>query len=75
MCSGEGHIPGLEMTEFHRIIVFDPKTIDVIRQTIKEHDFVLVDGRLQYKPYQLAGSGKKHAGFIVAKYVQRFVME
>lgn len=68
---GIGRIPGLTITEFIRVLVLDARTIDVIQKTLAKDDYALVEGWIQYKPYENRGK-RAHSGYIVAKAVHRF---
>lgn len=60
------------ITEFHRVIVYDQLTANVVRNTLKKYDRVQIDGRISYMPYKNADGKTVHGGFIVAQSVNRF---
>lgn len=59
------------VTEFHRVIVYDEPALGVARNSINQHDRVLVDGKVSYMPYKNANGKTMHGGFIVAQSIQR----
>lgn len=63
---GEGQIPGLIMTEFYKVIVYDQSAFNVDRNTLKKHDRVQVEGKISYMPYKNADGKTVHGGLIVA---------
>ncbi|XP_055313140.1 uncharacterized protein LOC129574749 [Sitodiplosis mosellana] len=71
MPKGEGRIPGMIITEFHRVIVYDQPALGVLRNSISKFDRVLVEGKVSYMPYKITSGKTQHGGFIVAQSIQR----
>lgn len=71
MNRGEGRIPGLLMTEFHRVIVYDHPALGVVRNSIQKSDHVLVEGKIGYQRYTNANGRIIHGGYVIANSVQR----
>lgn len=71
--SGIGHIPGLVINEFIRVLVLDQRTIAIMRETMAKDDYVILEGRIQYQPYEVADGKKNQGGYILASKIQRFV--
>lgn len=69
--SGEGTISGLVLTEFHTVIVYDQLAISVAKNNINKSDRVLIEGKINYMPYKIAGGKKFHGGFIEAHSIKR----
>lgn len=66
---GEGRIPGLVITEFHRVIIYDQSVRDSM-QNVNKFDRLLVEGKIGYMPYKYVSGKTKHGGFIVAHNIQ-----
>lgn len=68
---GEGHITGMTITEFHRVIAYAQPALDEARNSLNKHDRIQVDGKISYMPYKNADGKTIHGGFIVAHNINR----
>ncbi|XP_031641029.1 uncharacterized protein LOC116352516 [Contarinia nasturtii] len=67
---GDGTIPGIVITQFHRVIVYDPSVILVARN-LQKFDRILVEGKVCYSAFKNTVEKTQHGGFITAQSIQR----
>lgn len=67
----EGGSTGLEITDYHRVLVYDPVARYAVQDGLKKFDELIVDGKLSYMRCRNLMGKVQHSGFIVANSVKK----
>lgn len=67
---GEGVIPGLNVTDHIRIVVYDEPALTEARK-LQESNRVLIEGKIKYNKYKTSEGKSLSGGFVIPHYIEK----